>query len=249
MLVLAAPAIVILLVIDMSFGLVNRYAPQLNVFALTLPIKAWLATGIILMMLFAPTIAAYALSFGSADYFALMVLGLVAASTISDGSAIKGLAMVVLGIAFLRFFTETGLGVSSATLVAGHLVVVFPFALRLVLTASVGIDRLVENAAVSLGASRWTTFRRITLPLILPGVISGWMLSFIQSFDEVTMSVFISTPQTTTLPVRLFLYIQDNIDPLVASVSAILIALTVVVMVVLDRIFGMERLLVGPGRS
>lgn len=156
---------------------------------------------------------------------------------------------LVLGIAFLRFFTETGLGVSSATLVAGHLVVVFPFALRLVLTASVGIDRLVENAAVSLGASRWTTFRRITLPLILPGVISGWMLSFIQSFDEVTMSVFISTPQTTTLPVRLFLYIQDNIDPLVASVSAILIALTVVVMVVLDRIFGMERLLVGPGRS
>jgi len=156
---------------------------------------------------------------------------------------------LVLGIAFLRFFTETGLGVSSATLVAGHLVVVFPFALRLVLTASVGIDRLVENAAVSLGASRWTTFRRITLPLILPGVISGWMLSFIQSFDEVTMSVFISTPQTTTLPVRLFLYIQDNIDPLVASVSAILIALTVVVMVVLDRIFGMERLLVGPGRN
>ena len=63
------------------------------------------------------------------------------------------------------------------------------------------------------------------------------------------MSVFISTPQTTTLPVRLFLYIQDNIDPLVASVSAILIALTVVVMVVLDRIFGMERLLVGPGRN
>lgn len=156
---------------------------------------------------------------------------------------------LVLGIALLRFFSEAGLGISGWTLVAGHLIVVFPFALRLVLTTSVGLDRQIENAAVSLGASRWTTFRRVTLPLILPGVVSGWILCFIQSFDEVTMSVFISTPQTTTLPVRLFLYIQDNIDPLVASVSAILIVLTVIVMVVLDRVFGMERLLVGPGRG
>ncbi|MGQ4274077.1 ABC transporter permease [Terrihabitans sp. B22-R8] len=155
---------------------------------------------------------------------------------------------IVLGIALLRFFTEAGLGVSKWTLVAGHLIVVFPFAVRLILTASVGIDRTIENAAVSLGASRWTTFKRVTLPLIMPGVMSGWILSFIQSFDEVTMSVFISTPQTTTLPVRLFLYIQDNIDPLVASVSALLIFMTVIVMVILDRLFGMERLLVGPGR-
>ncbi|WP_020186277.1 ABC transporter permease [Methylopila sp. 73B] len=156
---------------------------------------------------------------------------------------------LVLGIALLRFFNETGLGVSRWTLIAGHLVVVFPFALRLILTASTGIDRTMENAAASLGASRWTVFRRVTLPLIMAGVLSGWILSFIQSFDEVTMSVFISTPETTTLPVRLFLYIQDNIDPLVASVSAVLIAVTVVAMAVLDRLFGMERLLVGPGRG
>ncbi|NDV89214.1 ABC transporter permease subunit [Aurantimonas aggregata] len=156
---------------------------------------------------------------------------------------------IVLGIALLRFFSEAGLGISGWTLVAGHLIVVFPFALRLILTTSIGLDRQIEHAAVSLGASRWTTFRRVTLPLILPGVVSGWILSFIQSFDEVTMSIFISTPHTTTLPVRLFLYIQDNIDPLVASVSAILIVMTVILMVVLDRLFGMERLLVGPGRS
>lgn len=156
---------------------------------------------------------------------------------------------LVLGIALLRFFTETGLGVSRWTLIAGHLVVVFPFALRLVLTSSAGIDRTMEDAAASLGASRWTVFKRVTLPLIMAGVVSGWILSFIQSFDEVTMSVFISTPQTTTLPVRLFLYIQDNIDPLVASVSAVLIFVTILAMVILDRLFGMERLLVGPGRG
>ena len=59
-----------------------------------------------------------------------------------------------------------------------------------------------------------TVFRRVTLPLILPGVLSGWALAFIKSFDEVTMTVFIASPGTMTLPVRMFLYIQDNIDPL-----------------------------------
>jgi putative spermidine/putrescine transport system permease protein len=87
----------------------------------------------------------------------------------------------------------------------------------------------------------------VTLPLILPGLASGWALSFIQSFDEVTMTVFIAAPGTETLPVRMFLYIQDNIDPLVTSVSASVIAATVVALIVLDRIYGLERLLVGRG--
>ena len=89
----------------------------------------------------------------------------------------------------------------------------------------------------------------MTLPLILPGVASGWVLAFINSFDEVTMTVFIASPETTTLPVRLFLYIQDNIDPLVAAVSAALIFMTVAAMLVLDRLYGLERLLVGRGQE
>ena len=87
--------------------------------------------------------------------------------------------------------------------------------------------------------------QRITLPLILPGVVSGWVLAFINSFDEVTMTVFIAAPGTETLPVRMFLYIQDNIDPLVTSVSACVIAITVLALIVLDRAYGLERLLVG----
>jgi putative spermidine/putrescine transport system permease protein len=85
----------------------------------------------------------------------------------------------------------------------------------------------------------------VTLPLILPGVASGWVLAFITSFDEVTMTVFVASPATITLPVRMFLYIQDNIDPLVTSVSACVIAITVVVLLALDRLYGLERLLVG----
>jgi putative spermidine/putrescine transport system permease protein len=156
---------------------------------------------------------------------------------------------VVLGVAFLRFFTEIDLGGTFPGLVLAHVIIIFPFALRLVLSASNGIDTSVENAAVSLGASAFATFRRVTLPMILPGVVSGWILAFITSFDELTMTVFIASPRTTTLPVRLFLYIQDNIDPLVAAVSAILIFLTVAALLLLDRLYGIEQLLVGRGRN
>ena len=155
---------------------------------------------------------------------------------------------VVLGIAFLRFFTVIGLGGTFLGLVLAHIVIVTPFALRLVLAASTGLDRAVEHAAVSLGASPFTMFRRVTLPLILPGVVSGWVLAFITSFDEVTMTVFIASPATTTLPVRMFLYIQDNIDPLVTSVSAVLIFMTAILMIALDRLYGLDRLFVGAGK-
>src|SRR5262249_51795375 len=147
-------------------------------------------------------------------------------------------------------FTEIGLGGTFLGLVLSHVVIIMPFALRLVVAASSGMDDpVIEHAAVSLGASSWQTLRRITLPLILPGVASGWGLAFITRSDEVTMTVFIASPRTTTLPVRLFLYIQDNIDPLVAAVSAALIGLTFVAMLLLDRLYGLERLLVGPRRG
>ena len=154
---------------------------------------------------------------------------------------------VVLGIAFLRFFTSLGLGGTFTALLVAHVVVVFPFALRLTLAAATGMDRSVEMAAVSLGAGGLTLFRRVTLPLILPGVISGWALAFIQSFDDLTMTVFLAAPGTETLPVRMFLYIQDNIDPLVTSVSASVIAVTMTVLILLDRFYGLDRVLAGKG--
>jgi putative spermidine/putrescine transport system permease protein len=83
----------------------------------------------------------------------------------------------------------------------------------------------------------------------LPGIVSGWLLAFITSFDELTVSVFVSNPSTTTLPVRMFLQIQDTIDPMVAAVSALLIAATVLVMLLLDRLVGLERLFVGKGQQ
>lgn len=152
---------------------------------------------------------------------------------------------VVLGIAFLRFFTQGGLSGTMAALIISHIILVFPFALRLTLSAATGMDRSIESAAISLGAGNLTLFRRVTLPLILPGVISGWALSFIQSFDEVTMTVFLAAPGTETLPVRMFLYVQDNIDPLVTSVSAVVILITMVALMILDRLYGLDAVLSG----
>jgi putative spermidine/putrescine transport system permease protein len=155
---------------------------------------------------------------------------------------------IVLGVSFLRFFSSIGINGTFAGLVIGHVIVILPFALRLTLSAATGMNPAVERAAVSLGASRVTVFRRVTLPLILPGIVSGWLLAFITSFDELTMSVFIASPSTTTLPVRMFLQIQDTIDPMVAAVSALLIAGTLALMLVLDRLVGLERLFVGKAR-
>ncbi len=152
---------------------------------------------------------------------------------------------VVLGVAFLRFFTTIGVSGSFMWLALTHVVVVMPYALRLVLAAATGLDRDAEKAALSLGASRMTAFRRIVLPLILPGVVGGWMLAFIQSFDELTMTVFVATPGTTTLPVAMYNQIAQTIDPLVASVSTVLIAGTAVLMVLLDRLVGLDRVLIG----
>ncbi|MBB2974032.1 ABC transporter permease [Mesorhizobium sp. RMAD-H1] len=152
---------------------------------------------------------------------------------------------VVLGIAFLRFFTQVGIGGTFTALMIAHVILVFPFALRLTLAAATGMNRSVEMAAISLGAGSWTLFRRVTLPLILPGVVSGWALAFIQSFDEVTMTIFLAAPGIETLPVRMFLYVQDNIDPLVTSVSACVIAITMAALILLDRFYGLDRVLAG----
>jgi putative spermidine/putrescine transport system permease protein len=154
---------------------------------------------------------------------------------------------VVLGVAFLRFFSVLGFTGSFAWLALTHVLVVMPYALRLVLAAATGMDTDAERAALSLGASRFTAFRRVVLPLILPGVAGGWMLAFIQSFDELTMTVFVSTPGTTTLPVAMYNQIAHTIDPLVASVSTVLIVGTLLLMFLLDRIVGLDRVLVGKG--
>lgn len=152
---------------------------------------------------------------------------------------------LVLGVAFLRLFALIGATGSFAWLVFTHVVVVTPYVMRLVMAALSGMDRSAEQAAETLGASHLTVFRRITAPMILPGITGGWLLAFINSFDELTMSIFVTSPQTVTLPVRMYMYATESIDPMMAAVSALMIALTAGAMLVLDRAFGLDKILVG----
>jgi len=152
---------------------------------------------------------------------------------------------VVLGIAFLRFFSIMSWTGSFAALVLVHALIVMPFSLRLTLAAVIGLERDAEHAARSLGASRFVAFRRILLPLILPGVAGGWVLAFIQSFDDVTMTLFVATPGTTTLPVALYNRITQVSDPVTTSVSTIMIIGTIFFMFSLDRMVGLDKVLIG----
>ena len=154
---------------------------------------------------------------------------------------------VVLGIALLRHLTRIGLGATFAGLVTGHVLLLTPFVLRLVLASAVGMDERILQAAISLGAEPLVTLRRIILPLVLPGVMAGWILAFIVSFDEISMTVFLAAPGTDTLPIRMLNHIQETTDPLVAAVSALLIAGTALIALLLDRLYGLDRLLSGRG--
>lgn len=152
---------------------------------------------------------------------------------------------VVLGIALLRFLTVIGGSSTLWGLTAAHIVLVMPYVLRLVVAAATGFDRTTSQAAQSLGASGWTVFWRIEMPLILPGIAGGWLIAFINSFDELTMSVFVASASTETLPVKMYNYIANTIDPLLASVSTVLIVLTAALMLLLDRFYGLDRVLSG----
>ena len=198
-------------------------------------------------------------SLGVAAIAAMVAVGLavpaglaIARFEFPGRSAINGILMsplivphLVLGVAILRLFALLDAKGSSGWLTLAHVVIVTPYALRLVVAALNNNDRHIEQAAVSLGASRWTVFRRMTLPLMWPGLTGGWLLAFINSFDEVTMSLFITSPQTITLPVRMYMLATESIDPMMAAVSALIVGLTVVVMLGLDRLYGLDRVLVG----
>jgi putative spermidine/putrescine transport system permease protein len=149
---------------------------------------------------------------------------------------------LVLGLAILQFLASRGIPRGLLSLIAAHLVITIPFTIRFVSVALVSYDRDSERAAQSLGASPWRTFWRVTLPLIRPGAVASLVFSFILSFDEVAASLFLSSPTVTTLPVRIFTYIDQSYDPLVTSASSLLVFFALVALLIIERTVGMARL-------
>ena len=107
--------------------------------------------------------------------------------------------------------------------VLAHTVLAVPYSLITVTASLLTVDRNLENAASTLGAGPWSTFRRITLPLILPGVVAGLVLSFLTSWDEVVVASFLATPTFSTVPVQLFDEVQQSPTPTAAALCTMLI--------------------------
>ena len=152
------------------------------------------------------------------------------------------LPAVILGIALLQFYTLVGITRTPFAIVCGHLVITVPYVVRLVSAGLAGFDRSLELAAMNLGATPWQAFRRVTLPLVRPGIVAGGTFAVIVSFDDVSVALFLAGPHATTLPVRIFTYIEQTMDPLATAVCSVLIVLALGAVVVIERSIGLGRL-------
>lgn len=154
---------------------------------------------------------------------------------------------VVLGTAMYVFHVEVENGLDVDVLgtfyamVAGHVVIVIPWVVRLVTASLAGMDRAIEEAAQNLGAGPWTTFWRITLPSIRPGIVAGALFAFVTSFGNLEMSLFLVGPGRTTLPIVILQYLEWKIDPTIAAVSVLQILLIGVAMLITDRYVKLTR--------
>src|SRR5262249_34226198 len=156
---------------------------------------------------------------------------------------------VVLGTAMYVFHVEleNGLDVDVLgtfyALVSGHIVIVIPWVVRLVTASLAGVDRSIEEAAQNLGANALVTFWRITLPSIRPGIVAGALFGFVTSFGNLEMSLFLVGPGRTTLPIAIIQYLEWKIDPTIAAVSVVQIALIAAAMLVTDHYVKLSRIL------
>lgn len=133
---------------------------------------------------------------------------------------------IVVAIAVYAAFLQWGLIGTPVGFITAHTVLAIPFVTVNVGAALDGFDRTLERAAASLGASGSATFRRVTLPLIMPGVLSGAVFAFVTSFDEVVVSLFVQSPQLQTLPVRMFTSVTNEVDPTIAAAATVVVTLT-----------------------
>jgi putative spermidine/putrescine transport system permease protein len=156
---------------------------------------------------------------------------------------------IVAGTAIYVFQIEveiaTGLPLlgSRAGLVLAHIMITIPWTVRLLTASLGGFDRAIEEAAQNLGATPLQTFWRVTLPVIKPGIVAAALFSFIVSFGNLEMTLFLVAPGQTTLPIAILQYLEWRIDPTIAAVSLLQIALIGAGMLVTDRYVKLTRVL------
>ncbi len=181
------------------------------------------------------------------------ILGTLAAVGLARTNfAFKGLLMslliapmvvpiVVVAVSTYLYFAPIGLADSYTGLIIVHAGLGAPFVVTTVLATLQGFDHNLVRASLALGANPLSTFFRITLPIIAPGVISGALFAFATSFDEVVVTLFLAGPEQVTLPRQMFTGIRENITPTIAAVATLLIIFTTSLLLALEWLRGRRR--------
>lgn len=156
--------------------------------------------------------------------------GLVMAILISP--MIIPIVITAVGIYFL--YAPWGLTNSFTGLILAHTVVAVPFVVMTVTATLQGFDPNLARAAASLGASPVTIFRRVILPMILPGVVSGAIFAFAASFDEIVVTLFLAGPQQRTLPLQMLSGVREEISPAITAAATLLVLLSMALLTVVE---------------
>ena len=160
---------------------------------------------------------------------------------------------IVIGIAFLQLYYAIGAvtGWYATGTFLGLAIGLFFHATPYVIGTTAAIlqrfDSRLEEAALSLGATRWRTFRRVTLPVIAPGIYAGALYAFMVSFGDVPISIFLTKPGFTTYPVELFFSMENEFDPTILASATLVLVFSLGVMLLVQRIVGLDTLLESGG--
>lgn len=143
---------------------------------------------------------------------------------------------IIIAVSFYFLFAKWHLIGTETGLIFAHTVMALPFVVVNVTAALKGFDERLEQAAMNLGANRFETFMRITLPLISPGVITGALFAFITSFDEIVIAIFIAGSRAATLPKQMWDGIRMEINPTTAAVSSLLVSISILLLLSVEML-------------
>lgn len=143
---------------------------------------------------------------------------------------------IILGMVFMTFFALLGMPFGMTTLVIGHTVFCVPYVFMMVKSRLVGMDKALGEAAKDLGATEKQVFFDITLPLIFPAVVSGMLLAFAMSLDDVVISIFVTGAETNTLPIRIYTQLKSGVTPKINALCTIMLVVTFVIVFLSNKI-------------
>ncbi len=149
--------------------------------------------------------------------------------------------ILVTGVALLRLFSSWGSNYAPLNLLIAHVLVTSPYVIRTVWASLLLTDVSLEEAARTLGASRWRTFRRVTIPQIAPGLIAGALFAFMISFDNYPISMWLADAQNVPVPMLVYRLVASVFTPAVPAMSTLMILLAMVVVLVMERLVGLRR--------